>query len=102
MSPGPDLRWDPVFIAVQFGSRVRTLREDREWTQEQLAERSDMSRNQIQNIEHSRNNQRDTSGRPGPGNPTLDSVVKLANAFGLRPSELLAVIESDGANSPAR
>ncbi len=93
MPPGPDLSWDPGRVSVQFGNRVRTLREERGWTQEQLAERAQLSRNQIQNIEHSRNNQRTTSGRPGPGNPTLDSIVKLGHAFGIAPSTLLAGAE---------
>ncbi|WP_147915792.1 helix-turn-helix domain-containing protein [Ruania zhangjianzhongii] len=102
MPPNPDFHWDPEHIAVRFGNHIRTLREEREWTQEELAERTQLSRNQVQNIEHARNNQRDSSGRPGPGNPTLDSVVKLAQAFGLRPSELFAVIEAGSPNTSVR
>lgn len=101
MPPGPDLHWDPVRVSAHFGNRVRTLREERGWTQEQLAERAQLSRNQIQNIEHSRNNQRTAAGRPGPGNPTLESVVKLGQASGMPPSALLAEIERPAGAGPA-
>ncbi|WP_166741598.1 hypothetical protein [Cumulibacter soli] len=35
----------------------------------------------MQNIEHSRNNTKDLRGRPGAGNPTMDTVFQLANAL---------------------
>lgn len=58
------------------------LRRARELTQEALSDLSGISRNQIQNIEHSRNNQRETStGQPGPGNARLDTVFRLAYAL---------------------
>lgn len=72
--------WDEV--AVSFGERVRTLREKRRLTQEQLAELTGLSRNQVQNIERSRNNTRDPeTGRPGAGNPRLKTVFLLAAAL---------------------
>lgn len=72
-----------------MGDRVRALREEHGLTQEQLAERAGISRNQVQNIEHSRNNTKDASGRPGPGNARLDTVFKLAYALKVSPVELI-------------
>lgn len=64
-------------------------------TQEQLAHVAGVSRNQIQNIEHSRNNTRDPgSGRLGNGNPRLDTVFALAYALDV---EVAALITSDPA-----
>lgn len=51
-------------------------------TQEQPAHRAGLSRNQVQNIEHSRNNTKNpTTGRPGPGDARLDTVFRLASAL---------------------
>ncbi len=72
-----------------MGAKVRTLREEQGLTQEQLAHMAGISRNQIQNIEHSRNNRRDASGRPGPGNARLDTVFKLAFALEVAPTYLI-------------
>ena len=59
-------------------------------TQEQLAERTGISRNQIQNIENNRNNSKDpVTGRPGPGNARLDTVFLLADALSLSVSDLI-------------
>lgn len=70
-------------IASALGWRVRTLRLEREMTQEQLANAAGVSRNQVQNIEASRNNARRDDGRlaPGPGNPRLDTLFALAEAL---------------------
>lgn len=63
-------------------------------TQEQLAERTGISRNQIQNIERNRNNQKDPkTGLPGPANARLDTVFLLAQALELDVTDLLL---SDG------
>ncbi len=68
-----------VRAAALLGSKVRAVREARGMTQEQLADRAGISRNQVQNIEHSRNNTRSPdTGRPGPGNARLDTVFRLA------------------------
>jgi transcriptional regulator with XRE-family HTH domain len=62
--------------------KVRAARESMGLTQEQLHDLTGISRNQIQNIEHSRNNSRDSkSGRPGPGNARLDTIFLLAEAL---------------------
>lgn len=68
-------------IAASFGGKVRYHREALGLNQEQLAERAGISRNQIQNIENSRNNQLGADGRKGPGNPRMDTVFALANAL---------------------
>lgn len=67
--------------AVQLlGEKVRVLRQARGLTQEQLAHRTGIARNQIQNIEHNRNNSKDgVTGRPGQGNARLDTLFVLAH-----------------------
>ena len=63
-------------------------------TQEQLAERTGISRNQIQNIEKNRNNSKDPeTGKPGPGNARLDTIFLLAQALETSP---LALIDPEG------
>jgi len=75
----PDPSADYVRAATLLGEKVRALREARGLTQEQLAPSTGISRNQIQNIEHSRNNTRDPeTGRLGPGNARLDTIFLLA------------------------
>lgn len=62
-----------------LGEKVRALRDARGLTQEELAHRTGIARNQIQNIEHNRNNSKDAAtGRPGLGNARLDTVFLLA------------------------
>lgn len=76
--------------AELLGRRVFELRTDLGLTQEQLAERTGISRNQIQNIEKNRNNSKDPrTGRPGPGNARLDTVFLLADALGVSVTELI-------------
>lgn len=75
--------------AKHLGVKVRARREELELTQEALAERTGISRNQIQNIEHSRNNRRDASGRAGRGNARLDTVFRLAAALEVSPTYLI-------------
>lgn len=68
--------------AKLLGAKVAARRSQLELTQEQLAERAGISRNQVQNIEHSRSNVKDpNTGRPGPGNARLDTVFRLAAAL---------------------
>lgn len=65
-----------------LGRKVRAAREALGLSQDELAGRTGISRNQIQNIEHSRNNSRDpVTGRPGPGNPQLDTIFILAEVL---------------------
>ena len=80
--PRPDPPADYLRAAQLLGAKVRAVRDARGMTQETLAERTGISRNQIQNIEHSRNNLRDPrTGRPGAGNARLDTVFLLAHAL---------------------
>ena len=73
-----------------FGLAVRQLRERRDLSQERLGQLSQLHRNYIGGIER------------GELNPTLRSIRKLAAAFGLRPSQLLAAGERLAAKTPAR
>jgi transcriptional regulator with XRE-family HTH domain len=71
---------NPLPEIVAFGARVRKLRLAREWTQEQLAEASEMNSVQISHIER------------GANEAKLMTVVRLARAFGMTASELLKSI----------
>ncbi|GAA3661334.1 hypothetical protein GCM10022237_21540 [Nocardioides ginsengisoli] len=87
--PEPDESPDMDAIARKFGETVRALRHERGMTQERLAELTGVSRNQIQNIEHSRNNTTDEFGRHGRANPTLDTIWALAYALDVDVTDLL-------------
>ena len=77
--------------AYLLGLRVHRLRRQQGITQEALAERTGLSRNQIQNIERNRNNRRDPqTGRPGIGNPQLETVFRLAAELQVDPSYLIS------------
>ncbi|MGN6161132.1 MAG: helix-turn-helix domain-containing protein [Marmoricola sp.] len=77
--------------AYLLGLRVSRLRKQRGYTQEALADRTGLSRNQIQNIERNRNNQRDPrTGRPGIGNPQLETVFLLARELEVDASYLIS------------
>lgn len=56
----------------EFGQRIRGLREERQWTQAQLAEHSDLDVSYISQIERGRRD------------PSLTSLRSLARAFTLR------------------
>lgn len=80
--PNPDATRDYTRASALLGRKVAALREAHGLTQEQLAERTGISRNQIQNIEHNRNNTRDpVTGRPGPGNARLETIFLLADVL---------------------
>lgn len=77
--------------AYLLGVRVSRLRQHRGFTQEALADRTGLSRNQIQNIERNRNNQRDPrTGRLGSGNPQLETVFLLARELEVDPAYLIS------------
>ena len=73
-------------IAGWFATWLRRRREDQGWTQEQLAHRAGLSRNQVQNLENNRNN--NATGRSS-ANPSLDTILALEAAFGLELGDLL-------------
>lgn len=80
--PSASVSRDAQRAAVLMGQKVAARRLELDLTQEQLAHRAGISRNQIQNIEHSRNNTKDPkTGRPGPGNARLDTIFRLAGAL---------------------
>ena len=65
-------------LVRSFGLGVRRLREARGWSQEDLAEHSDLNRSFIGEIER------------GAATPSLVTVAKLSQAFGLAPSVLVS------------
>lgn len=65
---------DPVLVA--FGQAVRKYRDSTNLSQEKLAEKADLDRTYISDIER------------GTRNPGIKNVVRLANALGISVSEL--------------
>lgn len=63
--------------AIQFGKRIRQLREAKGWSQELLAEESGLNSVQISHIENGRNE------------PKLRTILWLAKAFRMAASELI-------------
>jgi len=59
-------------LREQFGSRVKSLRESKGWTQEYLAEKMDISSNYISCIER------------GKENPTFDMMEKLVKGLDVK------------------
>ena len=80
-------------IAGWFATWLRRRREDRGWTQEQLAHRAGLSRNQVQNLENNRNNNNTGVGRSS-ANPSLDTLLALEDAFELPLGELLVEVRT--------
>lgn len=66
-------------IRIQFARHLRSLREQRGWTQEALAEKADLAYRHVQRLESLK--------QPPPAK--IDTLGKLAKAFGMRPSKLL-------------
>lgn len=77
MAPPPTS--DP--FAAAFGQAVRDARESLGYSQEELCFRSDLDRTYISGIER------------GVRNPTLKTIVRLAEALDTKPSKLLARAE---------
>lgn len=68
-------------LVNHFAVAVRRLREDRGWSQEHLAERSNLNRSYVGELERCQ------------AIPSLATIGKLAAAFGLSPSLLVAQCE---------
>jgi transcriptional regulator with XRE-family HTH domain len=66
----------------QLARKLRVLRMMRDWSQEDLAAASGLHRTSISLLERS------------ACNISLDNLERLANAFGLTPSELLATADA--------
>ena len=64
-------------LAEIFGKRVREVRHERGWTQEQLAFEAGVKRAYLSEIEN------------GQRNVSLDVVEKLATALGVSPDSLM-------------
>lgn len=60
----------------RFGDRVRELRTERGWSQEQLAEKAQLHRTYVVEVER------------GHRNASLDVIESLAVALGVSPAEL--------------
>lgn len=65
-------------MLVQFGLRVRALRDERGWSQEVLAEKAAIHRTYVGGLER------------GLRNVALVNIAKIAEAFGLSLSDLFA------------
>ena len=63
---------------MTLAQKVRELRAERDWTQNEVAKRSGLDRGYIANLEGSKSIQR----------PSADAFLKLARAFNIRPEEL--------------
>ena len=64
-------------VCFEFGRRVRKLREAKGWSQESFADEIGIHRTYIGGIER------------GERNPTLTTIVRIAKALGVKPSELV-------------
>ena len=64
-----------------FGRRVRALRRERKFSQEELADRSRLHWTYLGGIER------------GERNPSLMNITRIANALGVRVGELFADFE---------
>ncbi len=81
------MTWDEA-SATRLGIALRKLRQERGLTQESLAFRAGVTKNQVQLIEAGR-----SSGRRdavGPSNPRLKTLSGIADVLGLQVSDLLA------------
>nr|WP_300147590.1 helix-turn-helix transcriptional regulator [Propionicimonas sp.] len=59
----------PLSQRVAFGARLRALRTDRGWSQEEFAHRAELDRTYVSGVER------------GVRNPTLDVIAKLARTL---------------------
>ncbi|RYF40303.1 MAG: XRE family transcriptional regulator [Comamonadaceae bacterium] len=80
------MMWDEA-MAKRVGDRIRVLRAERSLSQETLAYRAGITKNQVQLIEAGRSAGRDT---PGPSNPKLGTLVGIAQVFDMTVAEFLA------------
>lgn len=64
-------------IRKVIGRNVRDVRQDRIWSQEELADRAGVHRTYISQVER------------GVTNPTATVIAKIADALGVEPAELM-------------
>jgi transcriptional regulator with XRE-family HTH domain len=75
-------------LVRDFGARVRSLREARAWSQEQLAEHAGLNRSYVGEIER------------GAAIASIVTVDKLAGALGVNVGELLAGATGGAVSGP--
>lgn len=68
-------------LREKLGQRIRVLRAERGWSLKDLAASTRLSVSQISSIER------------GANLPSMESLLAISRAFGLRPSQILASIE---------
>ncbi|MBL0156642.1 MAG: helix-turn-helix transcriptional regulator [Bryobacterales bacterium] len=68
-------------LREKLGHRIRILRAERDWSLKDLAAAAKLSVSQISSIER------------GANLPSIESLLTIARAFDLKPSEILASIE---------
>ncbi len=71
------MKSNPIEIKLHFGKHIRKLRESREWTQEEFADKAGLHSTYIGQIER------------GIRNPSLVNLHKLAKALKISGGELL-------------
>jgi transcriptional regulator with XRE-family HTH domain len=68
------MQWSSQRVA--FGLRLRALRTDRGWSQEEFAHRAELDRTYVSGVER------------GVRNPTLDVITRLAQTLDVEVAEL--------------
>ena len=68
-------------LREKLGHKIRLLRAERDWSLKDLASYSKLSVSQISSIER------------GANLPSIESLLAIAHAFGLKPSEILSSID---------
>ncbi|GAA4388344.1 helix-turn-helix domain-containing protein [Tsukamurella soli] len=88
-----------MHLAKLLGTRLRRLREERGFTQESMAARTGIDPKTYQGYENGVGDYK--AGRPF--NPKLNTLMALADGFGISPPELMMVLfdERDGKGSGA-
>ncbi|RYZ97185.1 MAG: XRE family transcriptional regulator [Moraxellaceae bacterium] len=76
-----ELHRDAIKISSHFGRIVKQVREERGWSQEVLADRANLNRSYVGEVER------------GSAMPSLGTVAKLAQALEISISSLLARCE---------
>lgn len=71
-------RIDETDICKTFGERVRRLRREKDWSQDDLADRADIHRTYLSSLE-----------RTGARNPTIRVAQRIAAALGVSMGSLL-------------
>ena len=79
MPSRPPASFEDIAIQRALGVRLKQLRQDRNWTQEDLVDRCGMDRSFLAEIES------------GKANPTLRTLGRLARAFQIDLADLFGI-----------